>query len=601
MAGVSPALNTEGAVTVTVYCNGAPLADTAAGNLLSVSIKRQLNTIPSARIVLRDGDMPTMTFPISDAASFVPGTLVRIDAGYDSTVATIFEGVVMRHGMKIHGDNDARLVIECRDKVSSMTIGRKNANYIDQKDSDILSTLFSAAGVTATVTATTIQHPEMVQYYSSDWDFALSRADANGMVVIVTDGKVTAGPPVVSGAAVLSVTYGTDLVEFEADIDARTQLASAQAVSWDPATQAALAGAAATPPTLNAQGNLTSATLAQVLAVPTYRLQTPAPLAAAELKTWADAQQLKSSLARVRGRIKFQGSALALVGGLIELAGVGERFSGTVYATAVHHEIADGNWFTDAEFGLSPQWFAERDDVVAPPASGLLPGVEGLQIGVVMKLDADPEGQNRIQVSTPVMQAQTDGVWARLANFYSSQAFGAFWLPEIGDEVILGYLNNDPTCPVILGSVYSSSRTPPYTPEAANNTKAIVTRALHRVVFDEEKKIITITTPGLNQVILSDQAKSIQLLDENGNKVELTPSGISLTSPKDITVTATGSISMTAQTGSVSITASAADVTVTGLNVSCTGQIGFTGKGSATAELSAAGQTTVKGALVMIN
>jgi Rhs element Vgr protein len=338
-----------------------------------------------------------------------------------------------------------------------------------------------------------------------------------------------------------------------------------------------------------------------VLAVPTYRLQTPAPLVAAELKTWADAQQLKSSLARVRGRIKFQGSALALVGGLIELAGVGERFSGTVYATAVHHEIVDGNWFTDVEFGLSPQWFTERDDVVAPPASGLLPGVEGLQIGVVMKLDADPEGQYRIQVSTPVMQPQTDGVWARLSNFYSSQAFGAFWLPEIGDEVILGYLNNDPTCPVILGSVYSSSRTPPYTPEAANNTKAIVTRALHRVVFDEQNKIITITTPGLNQIILSDQAKSIQLLDENGNKVELTPSGISLTSPKDITVTATGSISMTAQTGSVSITASAADVTATGLNVTCTGQIGFTGKGSATAELSAAGQTTVKGAIVMIN
>jgi Rhs element Vgr protein len=601
MAGVSPALNTEGVLLVTVYCNGTALPDLSAANLVSVHVRKQLNAIPSARIVLRDGDMPTMTFPISDAASFVPGTPIRIDAGYGATQATIFEGVVMRHGMKIHGDNDARLVVECRDKTSAMTVGRKNANYIDQKDSDVISTLFSNAGLSATVTATTQQHPELVQYYCSDWDFALARAEANGMVTIVSDGTVTVGPPVVSGASALAVTYGTDLVEFEADIDARTQFASAQAVSWDPSTQAALQGAAAAPATLTTQGNLTSATLAAVLNVPSYRLQTASPLAAGDLKTWADAQQLKSSLARIRGRMKFQGSALAVLGGLVDIAGVGERFSGTVYATAVHHEIADGNWFTDVEFGLSPQWFTEREDVVAPPAAGLLPAVEGLQIGVVMKLDADPQGQYRIQVSTPVMQPATDGVWARLSNFYSSQAFGAYWLPEIGDEVILGYLNNDPGSPVILGSVYSSSRTPPYTPEAQNNTKAIVTRALHKVVFDEQNKIITITTPGANQVILSDQAQSIQLLDQNGNKVELTPSGISLTSPKDITITATGSISMTAQTGSVDITASASDVTVSGLNVSCQGQIGFTGQGSATAELSASGQTTVKGALVMIN
>jgi hypothetical protein len=64
---------------------------------------------------------------------------------------------------------------------------------------------------------------------------------------------------------------------------------------------------------------------------------------------------------------------------------------------------------TKADFGLSPQWFSERRDLVAPPASGLLPGVEGLLIGVVTKLDGDPEGENKIQVKVPVLQAEPQG------------------------------------------------------------------------------------------------------------------------------------------------------------------------------------------------
>ncbi|MBC7605040.1 MAG: type VI secretion system tip protein VgrG, partial [Ramlibacter sp.] len=440
---------------------------------------------------------------------------------------------------------------------------------------------------------------EIVQYYCTDWDFALSRADANGMLVIVTDGKAKVAPPDASASPVLSVTYGTDLIEFEADIDARTQLASAQAVAWDPSSQTALQGSGAAPVALNEQGNLTQATLASVLNIGTYRMQTAAPLAAGELRSWAQAQQVKAGLARIRGRMKFQGSSLAAVGSLITVAGVGERFNGDVFVSAVHHELAHGNWFTDVEFGMSTQWLTQRDDVVTPSASGLVPGVEGLQIGVVMKLDGDPEAQQRIQVSTPVMQPQTDGIWARLAKFAGSSGFGAFFVPEIGDEVVLGYLNNDPACPVILGNLYSSSRKPAYTIEAPNNIKAIVTRSMHKLEFDEEKKIITMTTPGTNKMILSDDGKSIQLLDQNGNKVELTPSGISLTSPKDINITATGAINIKA-TQNVSISSSM-DVKTEGLNIASTAQVGFTAKGTATAELSATGQTTVKGALVMIN
>ena len=593
----SPNLGADGVLRVSVTSNGDVIADTT--HIVSVHIDRAVNTIPSAKIIIADGEVSTQLFPVSDSADFAPGAKIAISAGYGDSEQVIFQGIVIKHAVKITGENYSRLVIECRDAAVKMTIGRKNANYVDKKDSDIITTLIGAHGLTANAEATTVQYKELVQYYCSDWDFMLSRAEVNGQLVIATDGTVAVESPKTSASAVLAITYGDDLMEFHAEMDARSQFAAAQAVSWDPKTQAVILGTEAKPTTLNNQGNLTSATLAKVIGLSTLNLQTAATQTKDALGKWAAAQQVKSGLARIRGRMKFQGSALAKVGGLITLKGVGARYNGDVFVSAIHHELIDGNWVTEAEFGVSPAWFVERTDVVAPPAAGFLPGVEGLQIGVVMKLDGDPEGEQRIQVSTPVMRPTTDGVWARLTKFYASDSFGAFFIPEIGDEVVLGYLNNDPSHPIILGSLYSSKRKPPYELTAQNNLKAIVTRCKSKIEFNEEDKVITITTPGNNKLIFSDKDKSILMQDQNNNKLELNPSGITMDSPKNISITAKGTITLDA-IGTVSIT-SKADVKSAGLNVNCEGQVGFVGKGAATAELSAAGQTTVKGAIVMIN
>ena len=597
MPANSPELDAEGVVRITLFSEGTALPESV--QIISATVTRAINRVPTARLVLVDGDMPNKEFPVSDTNDFKPGAAIKINAGYGDDEETIFEGIVIKHAVQITGQNDARLVVECRDKAVKMTVGRKNANYVDKLDSDVISTLLGAAGLSADVEATTLQHKELVQYYCSDWDFMLSRADANGLLVIATDGTVAVKAPATSAEAVLKVTYGQDLMEFHAEVDARTQYASAKAVSWDMKTQAAVTGSEASPPTLNAQGDLSSATLAEVVGLASYRLQTAAPTTKDVLTQWAKAQQLKSGLARVRGRMSFQGSAKAVPGGLIELEGVGKRFSGKVFASGVTHTIVDGDWVTEVQFGLSPQWFTEQPDVTAAPAGGLLPAVEGLQVGVVMKLDGDPQSEQRIQVAVPVMQAETEGVWARLLQFHGSNGFGAFFLPEVGDEVVLGYFNNDPSHPVILGSLYSSKRVPPYALAAENNTKAIVTRCKSKIEFDEDKKVITITTPGANKIVISDDGKSILLQDQNSNKVELNQSGITLDSPKDIKLTAKGGITLDA-VNAISIT-SKADVKSAGLNVNCEAQVGFTAKGNASAELSAAGQTVVKGAMVMIN
>ena len=119
------------------------------------------------------------------------------------------------------------------------------------------------------------------------------------------------------------------------------------------------------------------------------------------------------------------------------------------------------------------------------------------------------------------------------------------------------------------------------------------------IEFDEEKKIITLHTPGKNSIEISDDGKSIKLADQNKNEIVMDDSGILLSSAKDIKLQAKGNISLDA-TAKVGVTAKS-DVAIEGANVNASAKIGFTAKGNATAELSASGQTTVKGAMVMIN
>lgn len=591
----SPLEDTEGPVRVSVFSDGKPISEEVL--LISVTVRRAVNKVPSATLVFLDGNMPEQTFPISDATTFSPGTKVTLEAGYGDNLTAIFGGIVVSQGLTIRGENEARLVVECRDEAVRLSIGRKNALYEDQTDSDIMSALIASHGLQTDVSATSVRYGSLVQHDCTDWDFLLARAQANGHLVLVEDGKVTVGPPQFNGTAVLTVTYGQSLIDFRADLDARHQYASVQAQAWDVKAQAIVHSKEMPPVTPTPQGNLDSATLAQVLGSAGIRLQTGAAWPKEALDSWAAAHQLKSGLSRLRGTMKFQGSALARVGALVELEGVGSRFSGSVYATGLTHRIGEGSWTTVVNFGAPVEWLNDQTNVPAPAAAGRVPGIGGLHVGIVVKLDEDPEAEHRIQVKVPT--ANIERVWARLLQSHASKAFGAFFVPEVGDEVVLGWFNDDPGFPVVLGSMYSSRRPPPYALAATNNTKAIVTRSQARLEFDDENKVITLSKPGGNRIVISDMGKSVVLSDQNGNHVELSADGIKLESSKDIQFKAAGKITLDA-VRELSLS-SKADVKVDGLNVNCHAQVGIVAKGSATAELSASGQTTVRGALVMIN
>ncbi|MEM9836878.1 MAG: type VI secretion system tip protein VgrG [Bacteroidota bacterium] len=579
-------------VTYVINLDGSPMKDEY--DVLTIHVERDINKISRAKvaILLPWGTGEDEAFTISEAADFKPGVEMEIKVGYDSEEETIFKGLIVKHGLKSRGGKRSQLIIKCLDEAIKLCLGEKTKVFAEQTDSAIISSVISGGGLSADVESTTYTHKQLFQYQSVDWDFIMNRAEANGLLVYTEDGKVLVKKPLASGSAELKVNYNDDVFDFDGEVDASFQLPSAVAEGWDFASQEFVSGNSEEP-SLISQGNLTGTALAEVLGVDEVKYQFSSPMEADELKGVANGALVRSRLSAMRGRVSFFGNSKPKLNTLIQIEGFGERFNGDALITSIRHEVVEGSWRTEVGFGLSPEWYHHRH----PERGHILPSIGGLQNGIVKKIDEDPGGEHRIQVNIPVTGADT---WARLTTFYTTNAQGIFFMPEVGDEVILGFLCNDPRYPIILGSLYSSKNAPAYTADAENTIKAFTTKAELKIELNDKDKVLTIETPGKNSIVISDKDKKITIKDQNSNTIEMSSDGISLKSGKDVNIEATGKMTLKAAQA-ITVQSSGGDVALKGLNVNANGQVGAVVKGGATAELSAGGQTTVKGAMVMIN
>ena len=594
----SPTDISDPTVRCTIKVNGSPIKDSYP--LQSVNITHELNRISYAEITLIDGTLDSADFPISESADLIPGNTIEITAGYGSDAEiSIFKGVIVKQAICINNGTLSTLNITCKHKAVTMCYNKTEAQFTNKTDSAIITDITSNYGLDAIIDTTTPVPEVMFQKLATDWDFILSRADFNGFVISLVDDEIIIGKPSIDSSAVLRIAYGESMLSFNAELSAEKQPTSLQVSSWDIKQQSLLVSSA-DEPVLNVQGNLSAKTLSGTLNQKELKLTSNTPLTKEDLTVWGNASLLRIRLAALRGSVSFMGNAAVKPNTIIELSGVGDRFNGNAYVTRVNHQIESGNWITEVQFGLDDKFAFEYTDFSYPDALGQLPAINGLQVGVVKKLFNDPNAQFRILVTLPSHAENQYGIWARMANFYATNTAGTSFLPEVGDEVVIGFLENDPRYPIILGSLYSTANPASATPGDNNNyIKTISTKSKLKISFDDEKKVLHLKTPGGNYITLSDDAKSIEIKDQHSNTITMDSNGISVQSAKDIVLNAKGNISLTAGQN-IDVDAKM-DVKISGLNINNTASVGFVAEGATTAELSASGQTTVKGAIVMIN
>jgi uncharacterized protein involved in type VI secretion and phage assembly len=183
---------------------------------------------------------------------------------------------------------------------------------------------------------------------------------------------------------------------------------------------------------------------------------------------------------------------------------------------------------------------------LAPTAPGL-GALHGTYLGRVTSV-SDPENLARVQVrlvSTPQSVGDADAtLWARVAVPFAGSGRGAFFLPDVDDEVAIVFVNGDPRQPLVVGGLWNGSDQPSEQLGGSGNRvdRYTITGAKgSRIAIVEEtdgQATISLTTPGGQSVTINQTSGGKVVLEAAGNKVTLDTKGVTVETGLTVKVTA---------------------------------------------------------------
>ena len=154
--------------------------------------------------------------------------------------------------------------------------------------------------------------------------------------------------------------------------------------------------------------------------------------------------------------------------------------------------------------------FVGVSDVLHPPYqdSGAFPKSQE-QMGRVVE-NADPLGLGRVRVQMMWQEAGSEKTpWIRLLQPHSGSGKGFYFVPEIGEEVLVGFQGGNAEKPYVIGTQYNGKEKSGYA-DKENNIKAVHTRSGHKLVFTEDESIL-ITDKSGNEILLDTKGSNITI------------------------------------------------------------------------------------------
>ena len=529
-----------------ILLGGAELDPEVHADVLRVEVHEEVGHLARATFVIRNWDEDKGEVLYSDGDLFAAGTEVEVKLGYGSDLETVFDGLVVELGA-VFGPGTAQPLLEvhCRDRGVLLAGASRSRLLEDSTDADHAGAIASDHGLSPDAEDGATQ-PFTLQAGSSDWDLLRERAEALGFALFVRGSTLHFHPPRTSESPVAALEWGATLLELRTHERLSSPMETVMAAAWDPealeAAEVELGAGDSSVPT-GARPGFEDELGAAGFSGRAARLAAAGAVGEDELDARARGEIERGALAQYWGRGRSQGLPQLRIDTLLELSKIGTRFSGAHYVSAVRHALDTKGYFTEFQLGLPP--------ALTPPG-GPDWASAGLWVGVVDDID-DPNGWGRVRVLLPWLDGEIASIWARLSLPAAGPERGFFFIPEVGDEVVLGYLG-DRRYPVVLGSLWNGSHAPPESLDAQTNAiRSIVSRSGHRFTFDDSDgaEKVELKTSAEQTVTLDDASGSekIELKDKAGNLVTLESAGITLKA-------ASGDITLDAASGKIALSAS---------------------------------------------
>jgi phage protein D/phage baseplate assembly protein gpV len=588
-----------------IKVNGAdtPATDDAAIVELHVSAT---NGMPS-QLTIRFTDND---FTLLDGPRYVVGAEIEVSFP-DSTgsLVKVFSGEVVSVGVDQRADSydGCELTVTALDMSHRFSKETKVRTFQKQKYSQVVSTIASEAGLRAQVEATSITFDYLIQT-TTNYAFLEEIAFRTGYEWRIEDRTLVFKPR--STTAPITVTYGEDVRRIRARFTGASEATAVTVRSWDPLTKkvvvgkqpiatARSAGTSGGTSDLGDGGRTKSKAFAGALGTSTL-----IATSSDEAKQIADALGARVATADLDVRCECIGNPKVKVGATVRIENAGTKLSGTYYVTSVDHQFGRGGDMTTT-FSTGGRDSSSIVDMLGGGGERVGAfGKLGLSIGIVTN-NKDPDGVGRVRVKFPALSDQEESWWARVVTPGAGSNAGLMFMPQIDDEVLVGFEHGDLRRPFVLGGVWGAKAKPPTasTTFLANNkvvewgvrTMNGTTLNIRSGDKPEDKHYKVALPDGTTLYMGSDKTELVAM----NKSIELRSgqASILITDKGDIQIKG-GNIKFEATQG----------ITIDGLTIAAKAKTSFKAegasmldlKGGASASLEASGITQIKGSLVKI-
>ncbi|BAZ41841.1 Rhs element Vgr protein [Calothrix sp. NIES-4101] len=561
-------------------------------DILQISVEESLHLPGMFTLMIRNdyygsrsGENPWMhdnTFAIGKSIEIGFVSSTTADSSFSTPgKSTLIKGEITAIEAQFNSESQAPILVRGYDISHRLHRGRYNRSFQNMTDTDIVKNIIGEVGITAGTIDNTggpYGFGDPVGYTfqenQTNMEFLRERAARNGFELFVQDGKLYFRKPVAGGS--LSLKWLKDITHFHVRVSSAEQVSAVQVRGWDYQKKEAIVS------------NQTSQNAQVVTSInqgkgedsihefnknPTM-IVVDRPISS-QKESDAIAQSIFNELSGefVQADAKAEGNPAIRPGKVVTLQDMG-KYSGKYYITETRHLFQARVYST--EFSVR----GLREDSLAnfiSPQARLQPG-QTLMIGIVSN-NKDPKKWGRVKVKFPTLTDKHESDWARVVSVGAGNNRGFDCLPEVNDEVLVGFEHGDIHRPFVIGGVWNGKDAPPATVDDAVvdgkvRLRTLKTRTGHTLQFVEEDKgdskkgvylntvyghklhlndsdkLIDIKTKDNYQVTLDDQNKKILIKTNTGYICELNDQSQKITlkaSSQEIVMKASGQIDINAQ------------------------------------------------------
>jgi uncharacterized protein involved in type VI secretion and phage assembly len=608
---------------LTLKIDGTDASTDLIEDILQVSVEESLHLPSMFTIVIKNDKLAGRSSDTfwKHESLFDVGKAIEIgftssttDQMTTQTTGIVLKGEITGIDAQFTSSSTAPIIVRGYDVAHRLHRGRWNRSFVNVTDSDIVTQIIGEVGITAgTITSTSTVNKYVFQENQTNMEFLRERAARNGFELFVKDGKLDFRAPTNDGGVTL--TWLTNLFSFRVRVSSAEQVSSVEVRGWDYVTnKTAIVSSKTSATTLTSNSFGTGTAKAS-----SFNGKPTSPkVTVVDQPVWAQgesdliAQSLLNELAGefIHADGLADGNTNIRPGKVVTVADMG-KYSGSYYVTATRHLYQERVYTTH----FSVRGLRGGDLLATLSHKPRLQPGQTLLVGVVSN-NVDPDKLGRVKVKFPTLTEEHESNWARVVAIGAGANRGFDVLPEVNDEVLVGFEHGDIHRPYVIGGVWNKNDAPPTSVDnsvpgtdgkvrlrtfqtrfgqslqfveedkdsskngiyliskdsngachtvSLNNTDKTIeikTKDGHTITLQDSnqgKQNITITTSGGHSITLDDQNKKVEVKSNSGHKVTMDDNG------RSMEVISIGDI--TAKSGT---SGSANDITLKGGNINLT-------------------------------